>query len=169
MFCPNCGSKLKNSVNEVLVNEEVVSHLKHNEIEISNLEEASYKEDVLGICPHCGYAIPDHLNDDEVKKLNQIAHNKFHSARNKWNTGMCGIVGGAILLAIAAIFFILCFKVAENYRFSTEGEPFIVFVALSIISVALLTFGTIYIVIANKNKKTYSNIIKDISNKTFIQ
>lgn len=169
MFCPNCGSKLKNEINEIEVTEEVATNLESNEVSIDNLIESTSKEDVIGVCPHCGYAIPAHLNETEVKKLNQIAHNKFHSARNKWNTGMCGIVGGAILFAIAAIFFILCFKVAENYRFSTEGEPFIVFVALSALSVFLFVFGGVYIGIANKNKKIYSNVIKDIGNKTFIQ
>ena len=169
MFCPNCGSKLKNEINEIEVTQEVATNLVSNEVSIDNLVESASKEDVIGVCPHCGYAIPKHLNETEVKKLNQIAHNKFHSARNKWNTGMCGIVGGAILFAIAAIFFILCFKVAENYRFSTEGEPFIVFVALSALSVFLFVFGGVYIGIANKNKKIYSNVIKDIGNKTFIQ
>lgn len=169
MFCPNCGSKLKNEINEIEVTQEVATNLESNEVSIDNLVESASKEDVIGVCPHCGYAIPKHLNETEVKKLNQIAHNKFHSARNKWNTGMCGIVGGAILFAIAAIFFILCFKVAENYRFSTEGEPFIVFVALSALSVFLFVFGGVYIGIANKNKKIYSNVIKDIGNKTFIQ
>lgn len=169
MFCPNCGSKLKNEINEIEVTQEVAANLESNEVSIDNLVESASKEDVIGVCPHCGYAIPTHLNETEVKKLNQIAHNKFHSARNKWNTGMCGIVGGAILFAIAAIFFILCFKVAENYRFSTEGEPFIVFVALSALSVFLFVFGGVYIGIANKNKKIYSNVIKDIGNKTFIQ
>ena len=109
MFCPNCGSKLKNEINEIEVTQEVAANLESNEVSIDNLVESASKEDVIGVCPHCGYAIPTHLNETEVKKLNQIAHNKFHSARNKWNTGMCGIVGGAILFAIAAIFFILCF------------------------------------------------------------
>ena len=169
MFCPNCGSKLKDQVNEVEVTEELSHNLESNEVSVDALVESSNEDGVIGICPHCGYAIPNHLDENNIKKLNQIAHNKFHSARNKWNTGMCGIVGGAILFAIAAIFFVLCFKVAENYRFSTEGEPFIVFVALTALSVFLFVFGGIYIAIANKNKKIYSNIIKDIGNKTFIQ
>lgn len=169
MFCPNCGAKLNDSVREVEVTEKDLAQLNKNEVSVSELEEANQKEDVYGICPHCGYAIPNHLNENEMKKLNQIAHNKFHSARNKWNTGMCGIVAGAILFAIAAIFFVLCFKVAENYRFSTEGEPFIVFCALSAISAFLLIFGAIYVIISSKQKKVYSSLIKSISNKTFIQ
>ena len=82
---------------------------------------------------------------------------------------MCALVAGGIWFAIAAIFFVLCFKVAENYRFSTEGEPFIVFVALSAISVALFAFGGVFVSTAVASKRLYASLIKKISNKTFIQ
>jgi hypothetical protein len=169
MFCPKCGSKLKDTVYVSEVNLETTKNLEETGATTEELVEKSSNEDVYGLCPHCGYAIPNHLGEDDLKKLNQVAHAKYHSARNKWNTGMCGIVAGGILFAIAAIFFVLCFKVAENYRFSTEGEPFIVFVALASISVCLFVFGAIYVATSNANKKTYSTLIKDISNKTFIQ
>ena len=167
MFCPKCGAILKDSVYETEVDLSTVKNI--DESTAGTISENQTNENIHGFCPECGYGIPHHLDEGELKKLNQVAHAKFHSARNKWNTGMCGIVGGSILLAIALIFFVLCFKVAENYRFSTEGEPFIVFVALSAISVGLFIFGAIYVAIANNNKKIYSNVIKDISNKTFIQ
>jgi hypothetical protein len=165
MFCPNCGSVLKNDVHEatIYLNE-------NNESEIIEINEKfENNPDCLGVCPICGEPIPYHLNDADLKKLNQVAHAKFHSERNRWNTGMCGLVGGSILLAIALIFFVLCFKVAENFRFSTSGEPFIVFVALSAISLFCFVFGSIYVAIANKRKKLYSTLIKKIQNKTFIQ
>lgn len=197
MFCPNCGAKLPEFVydSEVKIDKKVADSYdsfkdysevvdankakrKFREFFVSNLYEANHieqpthtrkDEDIHGICAHCGNPIPKHLGENDVKKLNQVAHNKFHSARNSWNTGMCGLVGGAILLAIAAIFFILCFKVAENYRFSTQGEPFIVFVALTVISVLCFAFGGITVGLANRNKKIYSKLIKNIQNRTFVQ
>ena len=169
MFCPKCGAKLNETVFETQVDLDNTKNLEDSNSSVEEMVEKSNSDEYIGICAHCGYAIPNHLDEGELKKLNQVAHAKLHSARNKWNTGMCGLVAGAILFAIAAIFFVLCFKVAENYRFSTEGEPFIVFCALSAISVGLFIFGSIYVAIANVNKKRYSNLIKDISNKTFIQ
>ena len=169
MFCPKCGVKLKGDVHEIQLNEAEVSTVNSKLEEHGTSVNTSNNDDFYGICPHCGYSIPHHLNEDELKKLNQVAHAKFHSARNKWNTGMCGIVAGAILFLIAAIFFVLCFKVAENYRFSTEGEPFIVFVALSAISVALFAFGGVFVSTAVASKRLYASLIKKISNKTFIQ
>ena len=168
MFCPKCGSKLKETVYETDLTVEEVQYLEETS-EASAVEEKMQNADVHGLCPHCGYAIPNHLDEGELKKLNQVAHAKFHSARNKWNTGMCALVAGGILFAIAAIFFVLCFKVAENYRFSTEGEPFIVFVALSAISVALFAFGGVFVSTAVASKRLYASLIKKISNKTFIQ
>lgn len=168
MFCPKCGSKLKETVFETDLTVEEVQYLEETS-EASAVEEKMQNADVYGLCPHCGYAIPNHLDEGELKKLNQVAHAKFHSARNKWNTGMCALVAGGILFAIAAIFFVLCFKVAENYRFSTEGEPFIVFVALSAISVALFAFGGVFVSTAVASKRLYASLIKKISNKTFIQ
>ena len=168
MFCPKCGSKLKETVYETDLTVEEVQNLEETS-EASAVEEKMQNADVYGLCPHCGYAIPNHLDEGELKKLNQVAHAKFHSARNKWNTGMCALVAGGILFAIAAIFFVLCFKVAENYRFSTEGEPFIVFVALSAISVALFAFGGVFVSTAVASKRLYASLIKKISNKTFIQ
>lgn len=168
MFCPKCGSKLKETVYETDLTVEEVQYLEETS-EASAVEEKMQNADVYGLCPHCGYAIPNHLDEGELKKLNQVAHAKFHSARNKWNTGMCALVAGGILFAIAAIFFVLCFKVAENYRFSTEGEPFIVFVALSAISVALFAFGGVFVSTAVASKRLYASLIKKISNKTFIQ
>ena len=168
MFCPKCGSKLKETVYEANLTVDEVVNLEETS-EANEVVNKMNDADVYGLCPHCGYAIPNHLDDGELKKLNQVAHAKFHSARNKWNTGMCALVAGGILFAIAAIFFVLCFKVAENYRFSTEGEPFIVFCALSAISAFLLIFGAIYVIISSKQKKVYSSLIKSISNKTFIQ
>ena len=168
MFCPKCGSKLNETVFEADFTVEEVQNLEETS-EASAVEEKMQNADVYGLCPHCGYAIPNHLDEGELKKLNQVAHAKFHSARNKWNTGMCALVAGGILFAIAAIFFVLCFKVAENYRFSTEGEPFIVFVALSAISVALFAFGGVFVATALASKRLYASLIKKISNKTFIQ
>lgn len=168
MFCPKCGSKLKETVYETDLTVEEVQYLEETS-EASAVEEKMQNADVYGLCPHCGYAIPNHLDEGELKKLNQVAHAKFHSARNKWNTGMCALVAGGILFAIAAIFFVLCFKVAENYRFSIEGEPFIVFVALSAISVALFAFGGVFVSTAVASKRLYASLIKKISNKTFIQ
>ena len=168
MFCPKCGSKLKETVYETDLTVDEVKNLEETS-EANEVVDKMNDADVYGLCPHCGYAIPNHLDDGELKKLNQVAHAKFHSARNKWNTGMCALVAGGILFAIAAIFFVLCFKVAENYRFSTEGEPFIVFVALSAISVGLFTFGGIFVATALASKRLYASLIKKISNKTFIQ
>ena len=167
MFCPKCGAILKDSVYETEVDLSTVKNI--DESTADTISENQTNDNIHGFCPECGYGIPHHLDEGELKKLNQVAHAKFHSARNKWNTGMCGIVGGSILLAIALIFFVLCFKVAENYRFSTEGEPFIVFCALSAISAFLLVFGAVYVAISSKQKKVYSSLIKSISNKTFIQ
>lgn len=176
MFCPNCGAKLKNQiyVKDVLLTngteelQETISNNPNVEANGDNIETGA-RDEVIGLCPHCAQPITRHLDEVQIKKLNQVSHAKFHSARNQWNTGMCGLVGGAILLAIALIFFVLCFKVADNFAFSTQGEPFIVFVALSAISLACFVFGSIFVGIANYRKKVYSNLIKNIQNRTFVQ
>lgn len=126
-------------------------------------------DEYYGLCPHCGKPISEHLSEKDVKKLNQIAHSKYNLATNEFNTGMCGVVIGTLLLLIALVFFILCFDVKNNYNFRTTGEPFIVFTALSILSSISYAVGIVFLVKALTKKKRYAAVIKDIQNKTFVQ
>lgn len=176
MFCPNCGEFIKEDVDlttgkkEVKVSSVTVDNETINELKLDSAEllSSNEKENVIGLCPYCGKPISEHLDKEEIKKLNQIAHSKVHYARNKFNSGMCGIVIGTLLLLIAAIFLILCFSPQRNGEFGI-GEPFYVFVALSILSLVSYVLGVIYLIIAHKYKSRYSRVISEIQNDTFVQ
>lgn len=171
MYCPNCGEHLKDQKNSSGKVTPLVFDAEVQEDKVSKevIDEVSTHEDVLGACPYCGHALHEHLNDEDIKSLNQVAHSKVHYATNKFNSGMCGIVIGTILLLIALIFFILSFSSRDNYKFRTDTEPFFVFCALSALSVISYTYGIILLVKSIALKKRYSSLIKEITNKTFVQ
>lgn len=171
MFCPNCGEHLKDQkdpsgkINPLIYEAQVDS----SKINVESINKANESEEFLGVCPYCGSPIHNHLDENDVKSLNQVAHSKVHSATNKFNSGMCGIVIGTILLLIALIFFLLSFSSRDNYKFRPDTEPFFVFCGLSILSIVSYVYGIILLVKSRKLKKRYSSLIKEITNKTFVQ
>ena len=158
MFCQHCGKDFKiDEVKLAKVNQEVDKSILLNP-----------KIEKVYVCPRCNHIIKSHLDESDLKELSQASHAEIHRAKNKFSTGMVGLMIGFILACISFLFLSMSFKATNNYEI-VYGVEFYVFVALIAIGLFLLIFGAIYVVIGVTRTKMYQNVLKDIQNDTFVQ
>ena len=72
-----------------------------------------------------------------------------------------------VLLIIAIVFFILANKPSQGFVLQTNCAEFYVFIVATIVSVILLGVGVFLTIIGVNTKHHYSQLLKDINNKTF--
>ena len=158
MFCQHCGKDFKiDEAKLAKANQETDKAILLNP-----------KIEKVYVCPRCNHIVKSHLNDADLKELSQASHAEIHRAKNKFSTGMVGLMIGFILACISFLFLSISFKAANGYEL-TFGVEFFVFVALIIIGSFLIIFGTIYVLIGVKRTKKYQNVLKEIQNDTFVQ
>ncbi len=159
LYCCHCGYKL----DEEKVEKKTPS--------LSNLENTEVKEGVkvAYVCPQCGHLIVAGSSEEDVKSLSRAAHAQMQRSRNAIASGMGSVCVGAILLIIAIMFFFLAKKPAEGHRLITTCPEFFVSMALFGISAILLAVGAVFLVQGIRKHLTYSKLLKDINNRTFIQ
>jgi DNA-directed RNA polymerase subunit RPC12/RpoP len=121
------------------------------------------------ICPRCGHLIHEGLSEEDSKELSRASHAQIQRANNSYARGMCMNALGVILLIIAIIFFILANKPSQGFVLQTNCAEFYVFIGATIISVILLGVGAYLTIIGLKTKHHYSQLLKDLNNKTFVQ
>ena len=156
MYCSNCGYELTDKKRDKVLTNDPAHKRKDNTKEVF-------------VCPRCGKIIKEGLNEEEIKGLARASHSEIHKANNKLNSGKSSLVIGCILAAIALLFLILCFKPQNNNKFELGCTEFYVFIALAVISISLIVIGVVFLVLGNKIKKKYSELLKDIQNNVFNQ
>ncbi len=157
MWCPHCGYK----INE--------KKLEASSSSFALAEEVTENTKINYVCPQCGHLIHDELEEEEIKSLSRAAHAQMQRSRNHIATGMGSLSLAAILLVIAVMFFFLAKKPAEGHRLVTTCPEFYVSMTLFAITVILLLVGGFFLVKGLGKKITYSRLLKDINNRTFVQ
>lgn len=161
MYCYHCGKH----INEYKIEHES-SSLSGKNGEILEVDE---NVEIQYICPRCGHLIHAGYSEEDVKELSRASHAQIQRAANKYSRGMCMAALGAILLIIGIIFFILANKPAQGFILQVNCAEFYVSVASLILAIILLGFGVTFSIIGVRDRHTYSQLLKDINNKTFVQ
>lgn len=158
MFCQHCGKDFKiDEAKLAEINKDTDKAILLN----PNIEK-------VYVCPRCNHIVKSHLNEADLKELSQASHAEIHRAKNKFSTGMVGLMIGFILACISFLFLSMSYKASNNFEI-VYGVEFYVFIALLTIGIGLLAFGTIYVCIGLKRTNKYQNVLKDIQNDTFVQ
>lgn len=157
LYCCHCGKRIDEHKLEQ------ISPTLNAEQEISS------EVDVQYICPRCGHLIHKGLTEENSKELSRASHAQIQRANNSFARGMSFNGIGLITLIISIIFFILAHKPAKGYQLVTGCAEFYVFLVSLILVVILLGFGAYLTVIGAINKRHYSQLLKDLNNKTFVQ
>lgn len=157
MYCYNCGKK----INE--------HEIEKQHSSLSDYEEVDSNVTVEYICPRCGHLIHSGLTNEDSKQLSRACHAQIQRGNNSFAKGMCMNVLGLILLVISLIFFLLANKPSQGFVLQVNCAEFYVFLVTLVCSVILLGFGISLTIIGSRNKHVYSNLLKDLNNKTFVQ
>ena len=157
MYCYHCGYRL---------NKNAVESKKSS---FEGVEEVDSEAKVEYICPRCGHLIHGGLEEEDAKELSRASHAQIQRANNSYAIGMCLNSLGGILLVIAILFYILAKKPSQGFVLQTNCAEFYVFIVLSVVAVILLALGVYKTVIGVRNKRHYSQLLRDINNKTFVQ
>jgi len=160
MYCYHCGYH----IDENKFEEKSSTHQKYAE-NINNDTEIKY------VCPRCGHLIYSGHTEDDAKSLSRACHAELQRGRNDFARGMCAISLGVISLITSLVFFLLSNKLSDSggRAISFTSPEFWVSVILGLLSVILLVYGCIKTVKGLTTKKTYTNLLKDINNRTFVQ
>lgn len=157
MYCYHCGLK---------IDEHKIEAQKSS---FDGINEVDENAKVQYICPRCGHIIREGMTVEDSKALSRASHAQIQRAANSYARGMCMNALGGILLVIAIIFFVLANKPSQGFVLQTNCAEFYVFIVATIVSVILLGFGVALSIIGVRTKHHYSQLLKDLNNKTFVQ
>ncbi len=162
MYCYHCGK---------IINEHQLEAKKSSFLpkEGEEMVEVDSDATIQYICPRCGHLIHEGMSEEESKELSRASHAQLQRAANSFARGMCLNALGGILLIIALIFFILANKPSQGFVLQVNCAEFYVFLVSTIVSVILLGFGITLTVMGLTTKTIYTNLLKDLNNKTFVQ
>lgn len=162
MYCYHCGKQ---------IDEHKIEATQSSFAKKEGAEEVVVDSDasVQYICPRCGHLIHAGINEEETKELSRASHAQIQRAANSFARGMCLNALGGILLIIALIFFILANKPSQGFVLQPNCAEFYVFLVATIISVGLLGVGIVLSIIGVRTRRQYTQLLKDINNKTFVQ
>lgn len=158
MYCTHCAKKIDETKIETSSSYALVDGK-----EIAEGTTISY------VCPRCGHLIHQDVNEEEVKSLSRAAHAQVQRARNYFASGMGMVSLGAILAAIAILFFVLAHKPSNGYMLTPSSAEFLVSVAIGLIAVILLVVGSVFVVRGVTTKHQNTVLLRDINNGTFAQ
>ena len=157
MYCYHCGYKL---------NEEKI---EAKESTYKRIEGMDVDTEINYVCPRCGHLMHENASPEDVKSLARACHAELQRGRNDLARGMSNISIGVILLVTSIVFLLLSRKADNQFKITVSSPEFWVFLVLAIISVILLTLGVVFTIFGLKRKTTYTSLLKDINNKTFVQ
>ena len=158
MYCYYCGQE---------INEEKLE--KAHSTRQKYIEEAPLDADIQYVCPRCGHLIHHGCDEKDIKSLSVACHAELQRGRNDFARGMSSSSIAVILAIISMIFYLLAKKADNQYRLTVNCSEFWVFVVLAVISVILLVSGVFLVVRGLKRNHKYTNLLKDINTKTFVQ
>ena len=164
MYCSHCGKKF----NELAVEAKRSSYdIKDAKGELAAVDSEAK---VMYVCPQCGHLAHNNLSEEEYKSLSRAAHSQLQRGANSFARGMALNLIGFIIGILALSFFLLSFQNSGGGKvFDTTKSTFIVFVAMSAVAVILLGFGAVNTIIGIVKKVRYTNLLKALNNKTFVQ
>ena len=164
MYCSHCGKKINERAIEKKQSSYVVKDQNGELLPVDTDQKVEY------VCPQCGHLAHVDLNADEMKSLSRAAHSQLQRGANSFALGMAFNLIGIIIGILAFSFFLLSYTSSGGGKtLDTSKSTFLVFVVMGIVAVILLGFG-IYNTIVGLNKKvTYTKLLKDLNNKTFVQ
>lgn len=159
LFCYHCGYKL---------NDEKLEKKKSSRDNFKDV--ASLDTEVQYVCPRCGRLIHRGHELEEKKSLSRACHAELQRGRNDLARGISSLVLFTIAAITAIVFLLLSNKTTGNGRaISTSCAEFWVFLGLAIASVVLVTLGVYHTLLGLKRKRTYTSLLKDLNNDTFVQ
>lgn len=157
MFCYHCGYNVDTDKIEA-------KQSTYNRIEGLDMDTK-----INYVCPRCGHLVHADASEEDVKSLARACHAELQRGRNDFARGMSNISIGVILLVTSIVFLLLSRKADNQFRITVSSPEFWVFLVLAIISVILLILGIVFTVFGLKRKVTFTSLLKDINNKTFVQ
>ena len=157
MYCYHCGYDL----DEKKVEQKQSTYKK--------IEGLDMDTTINYVCPRCGHLVHDNASPEDVKSLARACHAELQRGRNDFARGMSNVSIGIILFITSIVFLLLSRKADNQFKITVSSPEFWVFLVLFIISVILLILGVIFTVLGLKRKVTYTSLLKDINNKTFVQ
>ena len=160
MYCYHCGKKIDEHKLE--------SKLSSYELAEGQLE--TLDAQVNYVCPQCGHLIHDNASQEDIKSLSRAAHAQLQRGSNHFASGMGLSMMAIIIGALAVTFLLLSFKTEGGVKILTStSSTFYVFVAMTAVALILLGFGIYNLIVGVSKKITYSALLKDLNNKTFVQ
>ena len=158
MYCTHCAKKIDETKIEA-----------NSSYALAGGKEIAEGTTISYVCPRCGHLIHQDVNEEEVKSLSRAAHAQVQRARNYFASGMGMVSLGAILAAIAILFFVLAHKPSNGYMLTPSSAEFLVSVAIGLIAVILLVVGSVFVVRGVTTKHQNTVLLRDINNGTFAQ
>ena len=162
MYCYHCGKEINEHKALNKMRDGVENHL----IDRSKMND---KTVTAFVCPRCGHLIKRGATERNYKELSRAAHAQIQRASNSFANGMGMVCIGVIALALAILFFLLAKKPTNQYILVTTCTEFYVSVIGFAAAVILLSLGITFVTRGLLTKQRYTNLLKDINNKTFIQ
>ena len=157
MFCYHCGYKLDEK------------KVEQKQSTYKRIEGLDMDTEINYVCPRCGHLMHENASEEDVKSLARACHAELQRGRNDFAKGMSNVSIGIILLVTSIVFLLLSRKADNQFKITVSSPEFWVFLVLSIISVILLVLGVTFTILGLKRKVTYTSLLKDINNKTFVQ
>ena len=157
MYCYHCGYK----IDEHKLESKRSSYKIVEDVAIDENAQIKY------VCPRCGHLISANMTFENSKELSRASHAQVQRGSNSFATGMCLNSLGLILLIISLVFLMLSNKPSVGFVFNC-GE-FYVSAATMILSVILLGLGIYQTIHGLRLKVTYTKLLKDLNNQTFVQ
>ena len=164
MFCSHCGKQINERALEKKKSSYVVKDDKGEFLPVDTDQKVEY------VCPQCGHLAHLDLNEDELKSLSRAAHSQIQRGANSFAYGMAFNLIGLIIGALALSFFLLSFKTSGGVRYlDTTKSAFIISIVMGAMAVILLGLGIYNPIVGLCKKVTYTKLLKDLNNKTFVQ
>lgn len=158
MYCYHCGYKIDQNKIEA----------KRSSRE-QFIESASLDSKINYVCPRCGHLIHEGFDEKDSKSLSVACHAELQRGRNDLARGMSALIIAIILGITAFIFLLLSRKADLQMAISFTCPEFWVAAVLGLTAVILIVFGTFFTSRGATRKVRYTNLLKEINQKTFVQ
>ena len=164
MYCSHCGKKFDERALEKKQSSYVQKDQNGELLPVDTEQKVEY------VCPQCGHLAHLDLSEDEMKSLSRAAHSQLQRGANSFAFGMAFNLIGIIILILAFSFYLLSFQSSGGGKtLDTTKSTFLIFVVMGALAVILLGFGIVNTIVGLNKKVTYTKLLKDLNNKTFVQ
>ena len=164
MYCSHCGKKFDERALEKKQSSYVQKDQNGELLPVDTEQKVEY------VCPQCGHLAHLDLNEDEMKSLSRAAHSQLQRGANSFAFGMAFNLIGIIIGILAFSFYLLSFQSSGGGKtLDTSKSTFLIFVVMGAVAVILLGFDIVNTIVGLNKKVTYTKLLKDLNNKTFVQ